>query len=82
MAEKFLQHSPGWFHLESFVPVHERRELVSRMKDVDIVLLSPDLTKEEKRRDPELCFQVPEGSTDCPGLVRIVHGRRRHPASG
>ena len=48
VAEKFLRHSPGWFHLESFVPIHEKRDLVSRMQGSDVILLSPDLTKEEK----------------------------------
>ena len=48
VAEKFLRHSPGWFHLETFVPVHEKRDLVSRMKEADVILLSHDLTKEEK----------------------------------
>lgn len=48
VAEKFLQHSPGWFFLESFVPVQEKRDMVSRIQETDVVLLSPDLTKEEK----------------------------------
>jgi len=71
VAEKFLQHSPGWFHLESFVPVHERRELVSRMKDVDIVLLSPDLTKEEKGEILSYAFKFRKEALIVPDLYEL-----------
>lgn len=48
VAEKFMQHSPGWFHLEAFVSVHEKRDIIFRVQEADVILLSTDLTKEEK----------------------------------
>jgi len=43
LAEKFLEHDQGWFIVDGFIPENEVGSLCSKLQDIDVVLLSPDL---------------------------------------
>ncbi len=43
LAEKFLEHTTGWFIVHDFVPVNKLKELRAKIEDVEVVLLSPNV---------------------------------------
>lgn len=43
LAEKFLEHAEGWFVVQDFLPASELKSLELRLRQVDVVLLSPSL---------------------------------------
>ncbi|QYY42541.1 sugar transferase [Aneurinibacillus thermoaerophilus] len=47
-AQKFLQHTSGWFIIHSFLPVAHWKQMIGTIHEVDVVLLSPALTGEER----------------------------------
>ncbi|WP_236692673.1 sugar transferase [Aneurinibacillus tyrosinisolvens] len=47
-AQKFLQHTAGWFIIHDFLAVQQWKEMISVISEVDVVLLSPALNKEDK----------------------------------
>ncbi|MFT9849637.1 sugar transferase [Aneurinibacillus sp. REN35] len=47
-AHKFLSHAAGWFVVHRFLSVKQWRAHTSMIEEVDVVLLSPSLVKDEK----------------------------------
>lgn len=43
MANKFLQHSSGWFNVKGFLSIDERENLKERLDDIDAILICPNL---------------------------------------
>jgi exopolysaccharide biosynthesis polyprenyl glycosylphosphotransferase len=54
-AEKFLCHTSGWFIIHNLLPVYQWKKMVHAIHDVDVVLLSPSLPKEEKAEILSYC---------------------------
>lgn len=48
LADKFLNHSKGWFVVHGFVLVQERHVITEHISDVDVLVLSSKLSQEEK----------------------------------
>ncbi|AMA71705.1 sugar transferase [Aneurinibacillus thermoaerophilus] len=47
-ARKFMQHTSGWFIIHNFVPVSEWKRMMNLIQEVDVVLLSPSLSREQQ----------------------------------
>lgn len=47
-AHKFLSHAAGWFVVHKFLSVEQWRVHIDIIEEVDVVLLSPSLTKDER----------------------------------
>lgn len=47
-AHKFLRHAAGWFVVHRFLSVEQWRMHINVIEEVDVVLLSPSLAKDEK----------------------------------
>jgi exopolysaccharide biosynthesis polyprenyl glycosylphosphotransferase len=47
-AQKFLQHTSGWFIIHKFLSVEKWNEITSAIHEIDVVLLSPSLNREQR----------------------------------
>lgn len=48
LANKFLQHSRGWFNVKGFLSIDERQKLKDELVGIDAILLSPNLKDSDK----------------------------------
>lgn len=49
IADKFLEHSKGWFEISGFLMIdNNKRSLFDYMDKIDVVLITPELSGEEK----------------------------------
>ncbi|WP_419877316.1 sugar transferase [Brevibacillus centrosporus] len=72
LAEKCMNHSKGWFIIHGFLPAHSRRLLHKKMAEVDVVLLGPDLNREDKAEIISLCIKHEKEVLAVPEMVELL----------
>jgi exopolysaccharide biosynthesis polyprenyl glycosylphosphotransferase len=71
LAKKFLQHCKGWFIVSDLLLVENRKELKSKIYNVDVILLSPDITKEHKAEIISFCSKYGKEVLVVPELFEL-----------
>jgi exopolysaccharide biosynthesis polyprenyl glycosylphosphotransferase len=71
LAKKFLQHSKGWFLVEDFLLLDNRKKLKSKISNVDVILLSPDITREHKAEIISFCSKYGKEVLVVPELFEL-----------
>jgi len=70
-AQKFLQHTSGWFIIQNFVPVHLWKQTVEAIQEADVVLLSPSLSREQRAEILSYCSRYGKEVLIVPELFEL-----------
>jgi exopolysaccharide biosynthesis polyprenyl glycosylphosphotransferase len=70
-AYKFLSHAAGWFVVHRFLSVEQWKVHISVIEEVDVVLLSPSLAKDEKAEILSYCARCRKEVLIVPELFEL-----------
>jgi exopolysaccharide biosynthesis polyprenyl glycosylphosphotransferase len=71
VAEKFLEHVQGWFEVVGFVSVDDKKNMKQKMSYIDVILVSPSLSKEEKAEVMSYSFRFGKEVLIVPELYEL-----------
>lgn len=71
LAQKFMQHTKGWFIIHKFLPVQNWRTEVGIIHEVDVVLLGISLNREEKAEVLSYCAKFGKEVLVIPELFEL-----------
>ncbi|KMY52975.1 hypothetical protein AC623_02370 [Bacillus sp. FJAT-27231] len=71
LADKVLSHNKGWFIISSFLTLSKNHKLHNRLKETDIVLISPTIEKKQKSELIGLCNEHGKEVLIVPELFEI-----------
>ncbi|MEO2073956.1 MAG: sugar transferase [Bacillus sp. (in: firmicutes)] len=71
LADKFLNHTKGWFEIAGYVPLAKIDLLHEYAKKCDIFVLSPNITKENKQEIVDTCTKFGKEILVVPQLYEL-----------
>lgn len=71
LANKVLSHNKGWFIISSFLTLSKKHTLHNRLKETDIVLISPTIEEKQKSVLISLCAEYGKEVLVVPELFEI-----------
>jgi exopolysaccharide biosynthesis polyprenyl glycosylphosphotransferase len=70
-AQKFLQHTSGWFVIHNLLPIYQWKQMFHTIHEIDVVLLSPSLSKEERAEILSYCSRYGKEVLIVPELFEL-----------
>ncbi|MFK7696913.1 sugar transferase [Paenibacillus sp. HJGM_3] len=71
IANKFIEHSIGWFDVKGFLPFSEWQDKVGKINECDVVLISPALAKQQKSEIISYCTRHGKEALLVPELYEL-----------
>ncbi|MED0676156.1 sugar transferase [Aneurinibacillus thermoaerophilus] len=70
-AQKFIQHASGWFIIQNLLPVSQWKQMAHLIHEVDVVLLSPSLNREQRAEILSYCSRYGKEVLIVPELFEL-----------